>query len=139
MLIIRDDQFKAFEAEARDRFFDCAAAHLRKYFPSHTTALSQAELRDIVVRAADRAAAHGLTAQRDVLLYLNIAATYGWDFETDPGCRWMVTILNDPANSSPSDRLRYLIDRCMERQAREHERQNARREFGLDANTEEGA
>ncbi len=122
MLTIRVDQVLILQAAARARFHADAAAHLRQYFPERTAALSGATLHDVIVRTLATATQFGLTTQREHLLYLDLAATYGWEFHCDSAYRWMSVALSEPVNSSPSERLQYLIDLCLERQAREQRR-----------------
>jgi hypothetical protein len=131
MLTIRSEQLRVFELAAIERFVEGAIAHVRRYFPDRVAGLDDAELRHIVNRTAENAAGHGLKSERDVLLYLNLAALHGWEFETDPDCRWMAAALAYPVNSPPSERLQRVVDRCLEREARRRRAQDLRQDFGI--------
>jgi hypothetical protein len=137
MLTIRSEQIRILKVAAFERFIHAAVAHVQRFFPGRVAGLDDAELRQIIGRMADNAAVHGLKSERDFLLYLNLAALYGWDFEIDPDCQWMASALAQPVNSSPSERLQHLVDRCLDREARQRHSEDLRRDFGLTTVTRE--
>jgi hypothetical protein len=131
MLTIRSEQLRTLEAVARDRFVDTVTLHLRTHFTETVQGMGETELRAIVLRAVERAATYGLTSEQDALRYVNLAAAYGWEFDRDPRHDWMRQMLTSPAITSPSERLRLLVDRCLEHARRDENTRRLAEEFGL--------
>lgn len=116
MLTIRDAQLALLSATRRQDFVDAMCAHLRRYFPFVTAQLAATELRLKVVDCLAAAQRFGLSSERDICHYLNLAAYYGWRFECDPDLLWMRRVLSDTDGGPPGNRLQALVEECLARQ-----------------------
>jgi len=116
MLRISHAQHAILAAARRRQTIDLLCAHLRDHFAADLAGMGQHALRRRVVLAVRRAAAYGLATPRDYCRYLNLAATYGWDFDTHPAHAWMHACLADPQVGDPGQRLARLVDQCLYRE-----------------------
>ena len=131
MLIIRNVQLDALSTLTRDQFIVDMAGHLCEHFPSVTCELTADELRRQVRRLIARAAGYGLVSRQQVCRYMNLAATYGWEFDRDQELRWMRDILTDSSVSQAADRLNLLIQTCVHIQRIEESNQALKRRLGM--------
>ena len=106
VLIIRDSQIAAFEAEMRRSFERRAAEHLAR-LPGCAVGPEQAG--PLVARGIARAAAYGIVAERDVVLFLELMARLGEDFDERPGLAWARALLASAA-LTPSARMQRVFD-----------------------------
>lgn len=116
MLTIRDAQLHILALPAREQYIDAMLGHLYRYFPAMAWSLTLDELRHQVNRLIEHAATYRLHSQQQVCRFINLAATYGWEFDRDSGLRWMHRILADASSGEPSDRLDRLLETCLHRQ-----------------------
>lgn len=116
MLIIRDAQMTAFRRAGRYAFVQRMCSYLRRHLPDVLDDTPGPELEKRVGRCVDRAAAYGLAGERDVALFIALAAHYGWEFDTDPDLQWMHSCLTDSAISLASQRIELLVKRSIHRQ-----------------------
>jgi hypothetical protein len=93
MLTIRASQFSLFSQAQIQKFEDWMVAHLGKFFPHQCSSMGEAKLRETVQYGIKRAAAHGLTAKRDVCKYIDVMIALGPDFDTDARFPWAPRIL----------------------------------------------
>jgi len=84
MLRIRDEQMAVLRQDSLARFKERLMAHLRQEFPQESAPLDEAALRDFVDHGIQRASAYGITAQRDVCLYVDLMILHGRDVDRDP-------------------------------------------------------
>ncbi|GJJ00751.1 hypothetical protein RugamoR64_12890 [Duganella rhizosphaerae] len=122
---------QTFAQQAHDNFVAAMAAHLHTHFPALAWSLTPDELRDHINACIERAARYQLTSQRQVCRYLNLAATYGWNFDGDPERSWMREILTDSSLAQPGDRLDRLVQSCLHRQGIEAQNLALRQQLGL--------
>lgn len=80
MLVIRQEQMDVFLRVARERYESQMCDHLRKFFRAKVGHFDAHQLSTCVSRTIDRAAVYGLTTRRACGHFLNLAATFGWDF-----------------------------------------------------------
>jgi len=107
MLTIRASQFTLFsQAEVR-KFEDWMVAHLRKFFPRQCASMGEPKLRETVQYGIKRAAAHGLTAKRDVCKYIDVMIVLGRDFDKDKRHSWAREILT--WRTDPGAKMQTLI------------------------------
>jgi hypothetical protein len=107
MLTIRREQLTVFsEVEVR-RFEDWTTAHLKKFFPKECAIAGDVRLRNNVQHGIARARAHGITAKRDVVKYIDLMMVFGRDFDTDKRLRWAADILAQRRH--PDYRLQSLL------------------------------
>lgn len=131
MLVIRRPQLQRLGYLSREQFVDEMTGHVYRYFPDLAWSLTLDELRNCLGTTIRRADAYGFTSRQQLCRFINLAATYGWEFDTDADLEWMRTILTDGALTNPSERLNRLIDVCMHRQRIEEHNQQLRQQLGL--------
>ena len=131
MLIIQNTQLQALAQPPRQQFIDEMMNHLYSHFPTQAWRLTRDDLRSQVNSLIDRAASHQLTSRQQVCRFINLAATYGWAFDSDPNLLWMRNILSDNALPHPGERLNRLVESCLHRQKIEDRNLRQRRELGL--------
>jgi hypothetical protein len=112
MLTIRTTQLHRLGQAARDAFIDTMLAHVHTHFPE----LASDQLRSRLNALIERAAVYQLTSQQQVCRFINLAATYGWEFDSDPELLWMRSILTDSSPAQPGERLDRLVQTCLHRQ-----------------------
>lgn len=131
MLIIRHAQLQVMAQPSRKQFTEEMLSHLYLYFPTQAWLLTREELRIQVSGLIDRAAHYQLTSRQQVCRFINLAATYGWAFDSDPDLLWMHTILTDTGLAHPGERLDRLVKSCVHRQGVEQRNLAQRRVLGL--------
>ena len=131
MLKISQAQMDALSQQAREQFITNMVNHLRTYFPAMAWLLTSDELRSQVTTCIERAAYYQLTTQQQVCRFLNVAATYGWEFDRDSDLLWMQKILTDKTLMQPGERLDHLIQTCLHRQGIEEHNLALRTQLGL--------
>ncbi|WP_377705330.1 hypothetical protein [Pseudoduganella sp. UC29_71] len=117
MLIVRQTQLVALGRVSEEQAIDELCHHLNTYYPQLTASLSSAQQRTLVQSVMQLAASYKLRSQRDICRFLNLAATYGSSFNSDPQLGWMLACLVDHGVDRPSDRLDLLIRQCQHRNA----------------------
>jgi hypothetical protein len=115
MLVIRREQMKVFDDDARLRFEDQAVEHLRQHFPREFTALGEPGARALLPVAEERAALYGIRRQCDLLSWLGFAISFGSEFDIDPANAWMQEILASPV-LDPDGKLDAIIEELSRRQ-----------------------
>ena len=141
MLTIRNAQMEVLSAQQRQKFVDAMCEFLRLQFKQELQGISQTSLQAKVSAALNSASRYGLRSHRDCCRYLNLAVTYGWEFEQLPENAWMREYLTDPNAGNPSQRLQRLISQCIYKMEVEENNRQMREAFGtvenLDADEEE--
>ncbi|MGA2987123.1 MAG: hypothetical protein ABSG32_25285 [Terriglobia bacterium] len=100
MLIIRKKQMAVFVEVEIEKFVDGMLVHLRKFFPRQCEAMGEPQLRETIRYGIKRAAAYGITAERDVYKYVDLMVVFGRDFDADKQFPWAGETLRakkDPA------------------------------------------
>jgi hypothetical protein len=97
MLIIREQQMKAFERAAEARFAETLAGHITETFPAACGALGPAQVRKFVETGIARAAHHGFHMERDIYLYLCLMFMLGSWFDEDVQLNWAARHLAVPS------------------------------------------
>lgn len=118
LLIIRSAQMAALDAAVLDGFIRRMVAHLRTILPERIAAWGEEETKTRVADAIERASAFGLTAERDVARYVDVAVAFGADFPDGDGMARAREILDDH-DVSAAARVRRLYDE-LERRFPEH-------------------
>jgi hypothetical protein len=106
MLRIRAEQMIAMEIALQHPLHRRIAQHVREKYALHVAHLDDAQLRDKVTAAAERAAGFGFVWQTSVLAFVSLTFTVGPYFDQHPR---IAAILGDrrvPADS----RIEYLAD-----------------------------
>ena len=111
MLIIRKEQMEAFARQAREQFIHDSIAHIRTVLPDEYAFLGDSRVRESVDLALQRADGYGITDTYDVLRYLNLMYSLGFDFDRDEQYDWAAGILTDKSLSSRT-RMDLLVERA---------------------------
>jgi hypothetical protein len=129
VLVVRKAQLWAFESKADEEYCSHLASHLRTHFPEQFARKSEEELRAFALHSIVKARRYGLSTKRDFCHFLNLAAAYGLDFDSQPERGWMRLRLEDQSVTSPADRLALLTGECLSRQRIEDANRERRRRF----------
>jgi hypothetical protein len=131
MLRIRQAQHQVLSEHAQNQFIESMVDHLRHCFPAVAWALTAEELRQHLHDCIAHAAGYGITSQRQVCRFVNLAACYGWRFDRDPELFWMRKILTDTSLALPGERLDHLVQSCLQRERIAQENALLRQQLGL--------
>lgn len=134
MLIIRNEQLETFSSEPTEQFVTEMTGFIRGHFREEVASLGDSELRAHVSGGLAKAREYGLTTQRDGSRFLNLLATYGWDFDEKAENAWMKDCLEDQGVQDPSMRLDRLIKQCIHHLEVEENNEMLLAEFGLTEN-----
>ena len=115
MLTVRKEQVRALGRAMMQEFEKDMLRHLQQFFPDESSAMGNRALRELIRHAIARAKDYGLTSERDLCKYLNLAMVYGGDFDTDPELEWMRGFLADPDVPDPSERMSRLYAESLHR------------------------
>lgn len=97
---IRAEQVRAFSDLSKEHFAKKAVAHLENFFPELCELYDNEQIRTFVFNSIRKAAAYGITRERDVRAYIAISFVFGTDFEDDPQYDWATNILRDSSRSA---------------------------------------
>lgn len=107
MLTIRNDQLRAFEPARQARFADELEAHFRTHFPQWNVD----DLRALLADQVDASRSLGLTSPTDILRYVSLAGTLGFDFAAEARTAWILPALRVSDGTSPTHRLERVLVR----------------------------
>jgi hypothetical protein len=113
ILTIRRQQMDALALDYRARLTVAFAAHLREHFPDRFADCEEHDLRREVERQVAKAKSYGLVTPRDHCRFLNLGATFGWDFDTAPPTRFIADVLRNERLGDPSERLDLAVQDCL--------------------------
>ena len=109
MLVIRKEQIRIFQSRAEERLEEELLQHFLRHYPRESRqAGGREQMRKLVKRGIERAAARGLNTQKLAGLYIALSIMLGAGFEEDPQLPWVADQLSDES-LSPSDRVGYLF------------------------------
>jgi hypothetical protein len=110
MLIIRQEQFDAFEREALKGFVATAIAHLRGELSELVEDLDDAGLTELVYDGNARAAVHGFSGDAEILAFIDAGVLMDDPaFDTDPENWWAAEILGN-SHMTSRDKALALLD-----------------------------
>jgi hypothetical protein len=95
MLKLRKEHLAAFEAQAAASFSQRVVAHLKAVWPAECAELGDAPLAETARAAIQRAVALGLSAEFDVVRFVDLTFILAKDFDTNPLAMWTRPILAD--------------------------------------------
>jgi hypothetical protein len=110
MLTIRENQIEAFHQRAIQEFENRMMDHIRKFFPKQLELVGEPEMRALIRHGIRRAESYGITAERDVCKYVDLAVVFGKEFDTNVTMLWARTILGDSTLTSSTQRINRLYD-----------------------------
>jgi hypothetical protein len=93
MLTIRKAQMDLFATHFAKRFRRELRLHVRTEFPIHTQTMTDVDLDRQIGEGLVRGRTHGLTTERDLMLFVDLPFLLGPDFERDPKRIWVRRIL----------------------------------------------
>ncbi|MGK3961301.1 hypothetical protein WMF38_50620 [Sorangium sp. So ce118] len=108
MFKITLSQMTACSEVSAQSFADKLTRHLVEAVPSHSEVMGTSALRGMVERGITRAASHGITAQKDVCLFLAVTSALGEGFDTDPALPWAADVLGPENPLDASTKARQL-------------------------------
>lgn len=94
-MVIRNSQMDAFRESTMDAFEKRAAARLRSRFPARLAETTEDQLRETIRLGVERAKEYEITAESDVLRYLEYMVEYRPDFDEHDETLWAKRILRD--------------------------------------------
>ena len=104
---------KLFDRQALLRFEQEVDAHLRTNFPQRCAAMDDAKRLALVRYSLARARHYGLSSERDLVLYTDVALVLGERFDDDEAFGWAREILTDRFIVSPALRVDLLHERAI--------------------------
>lgn len=104
MFVIPVSQQAAFRERGLAELRDTLVAHVRACFPRRCAVLGAEALPGCVEDGMRRAAAHGLSLERDIGAYVELTIVFGPGFEHDSHCPW-ASILTEASDLDPSARI----------------------------------
>jgi hypothetical protein len=110
---IRQEHIQALQPVAVEGFEQRVVTHLKASFPEQMELLGREQAREIARYGLRRAERHGITADREVLLWITLMVLLGSDFDEDMQLPWAQQTLGDPAFADPIDRMDQLYDEAM--------------------------
>jgi hypothetical protein len=104
MFVIPASQQAAFRERGLAELRDALVAHARACFPRRCANIGADALPAHVEDGMRRAAAHGLTLERDIGAYVDLTIVFGPGFEHDSHCPW-ASLLTEATDLDPSARI----------------------------------
>lgn len=129
MLRLSPAQTQAIAAAQTQTAFAQLAAHCRTYYPDAVCHLTDESLINQLHSCHSRAQSYGLTSRRDLYRFVNLALSFGWEFDRDANLPWMCQYLTDPRVDSPAQRLELLVKYAIHRLEIEESNRALRQEF----------
>lgn len=120
-MLIRSEQMTALSNAATDSFESDVLSHLKRCFPAECTALGEETVRNTIRYGIERSRTYGITAAREVCMYVDLMIVFGRDFDCDPRLPWAASILNSKRWKDPAAKLDQLY-----RTAKQHYDQRKR-------------
>jgi hypothetical protein len=110
MLKIRSEQMDALEEYAERQFERKASDHVRRYFSTRCSAMSDEAILATVRQGVERARSYGIELEYDVLRFINHMCALGLEFDTDARFPWVQEVLGNDAMDA-SSRMDELSER----------------------------
>lgn len=95
MFTIRKPHMDAFTQAAREGYEDRMIEQLQLRFPEQCGAMPDAALTKLIWEGTARAGGHGITAEKDVAVFLRYQMSLGRDFDTNKKTAWAGEVLKD--------------------------------------------
>ncbi len=109
MIAIRPAQFETFQKAAADAFLDRGVKHVREHLADAGKSLSDDALRERFRNGIERAKRYGLTAEWDVVRFVDASLLLGDPaFDENPKLGWPRQLLTSPL-LAPADKADWLL------------------------------
>lgn len=105
---ITPKQKAAFRNAATENFIQRVMVHANEFFPDDCKTLGPNGLRQTIEHCITRARGYGIEEGSQVCRYIDIALSFGRDFDRDPECPWAATVLRDP-RLAPAAKMSKLL------------------------------
>ena len=125
MFKLRKEHLAAFEAQVVNQFVGRVIAHARAVWPAECAGLGDAVVADLVRGAVEHAASLGLTAELDIVRFVDLSFILAKDFGTNPLAAWSRPIIAD-RKLAPAAKLDRLYQRMEEEFALIEKRRGAK-------------
>ncbi|VAW73628.1 hypothetical protein MNBD_GAMMA10-1203 [hydrothermal vent metagenome] len=105
MLIIRNDQLKAFSRIKLNKFEEKMYVHAKKHFSDEFYGLESKNLIEVSSKAIEKGKLYGFHTQKHVFYFLSLMFLLGSDFDSDVQLPWVYNYLTDQSVSSVDQRM----------------------------------
>lgn len=113
MFKLRKEHLAAFEAQVVNLFASRVVGHVKAVWPAECGELGDAAVAELVRGAIQRAAALGLSAELDIVRFVDLSFILAKDFDSNPLAGWTRPILADKG-APAATRLDKLYQRMEE-------------------------
>jgi hypothetical protein len=121
-MLIRGAQMQTLSDGRAASFGREMVGHLQRCFPAECEAMGDDGVRETIRIGIEKARSYGITAAREVCLYIDVMMVFGCDFDRDPKLPWAASILSGRRWKDPAAK----VDRLF-RTAQEHYSQAGRK------------
>ncbi len=108
-MLIRNNQMRALADQRTAAYESDVADHLKRCFPKECETLGEDGTRETIRFGICRARDHGITAKREVCMYIDLMVVQGRDFDSEP---WASEVLNGRRWKDPSAKIAELFRRA---------------------------
>src|SRR5262245_30209914 len=109
-MVIRSEQMEALSANSYGAFEAKVEAHLNRCFPDECASMGEENVRATIRYGLERARSYGITANREVCLYIDVMMVFGRDFDRE--LSWASEILNGPQWTDSCARVDALVQKA---------------------------
>ena len=120
MLRIRKEQYDFLENNMRRRFILDLCSHVRSNFPEESEAYSDDDLEEQIVNDLSIGKEHGLSSEKDLILFADLTWILGKDYLTNKDYKWVQKFLNKES-WEPDVRMAFIYRRLVDE---ENEKEN---------------
>lgn len=114
MLIIREEQYKAFEEVTLESFINEMVVHAQEFSPILCNVIGEEQVRIVVRQAVDSAKNYHFINRGPVELYIDMSFLFGSAFDTDPQYAWAGKLLNDNTLASQTQNAEELYEKTLD-------------------------
>ncbi len=137
MFEIREEQVKAFEADAIKKFENRVIRHLNQFFPGRCRELGEEKIREMTQYGITRARTGGIISDRHVCRFIDLLVVLGRDFDAQLSLKEFQAILNDPAlKQHPDVKIERLGELVQEHARKRRSGRDVTNDSGSDAGKE---
>lgn len=115
MFKIDKQQMAAFAESSARGFEERMVQHLEERLPQYCATLATAAgVQTLVQKGIERAAAHGITIEKDVSRFIGVMCVLGEKFDVDPKLPWVAEVLGKENPKSVSEKVDQLCQKASE-------------------------
>jgi len=94
MLVLRNEQLKAFEENGKQDFVNRAKLFLLEQYPIQAKEYSQSQLEELIKNASDRSLNYGIKTEQGIMCFIVLMFEWALDFDTNLNYKWVQPVLN---------------------------------------------